>query len=52
MNRTGNLNISKVQPGEYIEFFRQYNRLNNIGISIAIEVNNDISEEEAIENLR
>ena len=52
MNRTGNLNISKVQPGEYIEFFSDNSiKSNQYWDPFDIEVNNDISEEEAIENI-
>ena len=52
MNRTGNLNISKVQPGEYIEFFSDNSiKSKQYWDPFAIEVNNDISEEEAIENI-
>ena len=51
-NRTGNLNISKVQPGEYIEFFSDNSiKSNQYWDPFDIEVNNDISEEEAIENI-
>ena len=52
MNRTGNLNISKVQPGEYIEFFSDNSiKSNQYWDPFDIEVNNDISEEQAIENI-
>ena len=52
MNRTGILNISKVQPGEYIEFFSDNSiKSNQYWDPFDIEVNNDISEEEAIENI-
>ena len=52
MNRTGNLNISKVQPGEYIEFFSDNSiKSDQYWDPFDIEVNNDISEEEAIENI-